>query len=472
MAQEILVVDDERSMRDFLSIFLKKKGYEVTCVGSGEEALQQMENQLPDLVISDIRMPGMDGMSLLREAKKRKFPCEFIVITAFSNTADAIVAMNEGAYDYINKPFKLDEIEITIKRALEKRSIEDENLKLKQELSKRHPHSNIIGKSDAITRIFDLINQVADTKTTILIAGESGTGKELVARAVHETSSRHNEPFVTINCGAIPAELMESELFGHVKGSFTGAIRDKEGLFTAASNGTLFLDEVSELPLPLQVKLLRALQERKVQPVGGTVEIPIDTRVIAATNRDLLEAVNNNRFREDLYYRLNVIQIKLPPLRERKDDIPLLAQHFIERFCKESGRKQLRISEAAMMILQSHRFPGNVRELSNLIERAVALETMEQIRPQSLPSALLEQHINKPQEIGTHSHDAKIDIGKGVNLDEILDSRERELIGKALDYTSGVKKDAARLLGISFRSLRYRLKKLGMEDDSTGEMEE
>ncbi len=472
MAQQILVVDDERSMRDFLSIFLKKKGYEVTCASSGEEALQLMGNQAPDLVISDIRMPGMDGMSLLREAKNKKVPCEFIVITAFSNTADAIVAMNEGAYDYINKPFKLDEIEITIKRALEKRSIEDENIKLKQELSKRHPHSNIIGKSEAITRIFDLINQVADTKTTILIAGESGTGKELVARAVHETSSRHNEPFVTINCGAIPAELMESELFGHVKGSFTGAIRDKEGLFTAASNGTLFLDEVSELPLALQVKLLRALQERKVQPVGGMVEIPIDTRVIAATNRDLLEAVDKNRFREDLYYRLNVIQIKLPPLRERKDDIPLLVQHFIERFCKESGRERLRISEAAMMILQSHRFPGNVRELSNLIERAVALETTEQIRPKSLPNALLELHINKPQEIGTHSHDTEIDIGKGVNLDEILDNRERELIGKALDYTSGVKKDAARLLGISFRSLRYRLKKLGMEDDSTGETEE
>ena len=437
---------------------------------NGEDALEKLGGFHIDLVISDVRMSSMDGMKLLREVKRREPTIEFVVMTAYSSTSDAIVAMKDGAYDYITKPFKLDEIKITIEKAIEKREIARENVQLRTELKRQLKVSNIIGKSGEMAKIYKMIQQVADTKTNILITGDSGTGKELVARAVHYSSRRESRPFVTVNCGAIPSELMESELFGHVKGSFTGALRDKEGLFSTANRGTLFLDEVAELPTKMQVKLLRALQERKIMPVGSTEEIELDTRVIAATNRNLEEEVRRGRYREDLYYRLNVIQIRLPPLRERKDDIPLLVSHFIKHATKDLDREPLRISEAASMILMNYDYPGNVRELSNIVERAVALETTDLIRPQSLPPSLLEKHLREPDrtppETAPAQQLAAIDLSRGMNLDAVLEAQERKLIEKALEDAGGVKTEAARLLGVTFRSLRYRVKKLGIETGS------
>ncbi len=463
MTHRILVVDDEQSMRDFLSIFLKKEGFEVETAADGEKALEVVARTPIDLIISDVRMSAMDGMRLLREVKRREASIEVIVMTAYGSTADAIKAMRDGAYDYISKPFKLNEVKVTIQKALKKRELAKTAPEPEVASPPKKQEHNIVGKSAAMQKVFEMINRVADTKTTILITGESGTGKELVARAIHDGSVRAGKAFVTINCGAIPSELMESELFGHLRGSFTGAVRDKDGLFKVADGGTLFLDEVSELPLQLQVKLLRALQERRVTPVGGSDEIPIDTRVIAATNRDLLEDVRFGRFREDLYYRLNVIQVRLPPLRERTEDIPLLVEHFIKRACLEMSREPMRISEAAMMILTSHPYPGNVRELSNLLERAVALENSDQVRPQSLPSHLLERHEESPVK---HEYDPlKIDLSRGTNLDAVLEQVEYHLLRDALDQAAGVKTEAAKILGITFRSLRYRLKKHKLDDE-------
>lgn len=468
MGHRILVVDDEQSMRDFLTILLQKEGYEVKCEPDGQPALERLKNESFDLVISDVRMSNMDGMRLLKKCKLLDPNIEVIVITAHGSTSDAIVAMKDGAYDYINKPFKLDEIKITIQKALEKRTLAKENSKLRQEIKRQADVSDIIGKSSRMTPIFERIAQIADTKTTVLITGESGTGKELVARAIHSNSIRRSQPFVSINCGAIPSELMESELFGHMRGSFTGSVRDKEGLFLTASNGTLFLDEVFEMPPLLQVKLLRALQEKKIMPIGSNKEVDIDTRVIAATNRDPLEEVKMGRFREDLYYRLNVIQIRVPPLRERRDDIPLLVNHFITRSCEDMAKDPMRMSEATMMILETYDFPGNVRELSNLIERAVALETSDQIRPQSLPGDLLERYTGEPEEEQSHRI-GKIDFSQSIDLDKIIEEKESDLINQAIAHANGTKTEAAKLLGISFRSLRYRLKKLGIASTPEGE---
>lgn len=457
----ILVVDDEQSMRDFLAIFLRKQGFEVECSEDGGSALELLKQSSFDLVISDVKMSPMDGITLLKKAKKLYPRLEFLVMTAFSSTADAILAMKDGAYDYITKPFQLEKVKSIIERALEN-SRQSESGE-KKEIQQGLDFSNIIGQSETMKPVFDRIAKVAKTKTTILIGGESGTGKELVARAVHNNSLRANKPFVSINCGAIPAELMESEMFGHSKGAFTGAVRDKDGLFTVAAEGTLFLDEISEMPMHLQVKLLRALQEKKIMPVGGTSELDVDTRVIAATNRNLSEEVKNGRFREDLYYRLNIIQIQIPPLRKRKDDIPLLIKHFVKRACKEMQKDEMQVSGAASMILMSYDYPGNVRELSNLIERAVALETTDQIRPDSLPGNILERYINDPEE--TSPSREVIDFSEPINLDQILADKELEIINQALEFTGGNKTEAAKLLGMTFRSLRYRLKKLGVDSE-------
>jgi len=458
----ILVVDDEQSMRDFLAIFLRKQGLEVECAEDGQEALDLLGKTSFDLVISDVKMSPMDGITLLKKAKPKYPRLEFLVMTAFSSTADAILAMKDGAYDYITKPFKLDEVKKIIDRALEKRR-QSQAREVPLEKPQGMDFSNIIGQSAAMEPLFERITKVAQTKTTILITGESGTGKELVARAIHNNSHRSTKPFVTINCGAIPAELMESEMFGHVKGSFTGAIKDKDGLFTVAAEGTLFLDEISEMPMHLQVKLLRALQERKITPVGSTEEIDVNTRVIAATNRTLSEEITNGRFREDLFYRLNIIQIRTPPLRERKDDIPLLVKHFIKRACKDMDKDPMQISGAALMIMMSYDYPGNVRELSNLIERAVALETTDQIRPDSLPNNILERYVTFPESAEPTKE--IIDFSQPINLDEILAEKELDIITRAIEHTNGNKTEAARLLGMTFRSLRYRLKKLGVESD-------
>jgi len=451
----VLVVDDERSMQEFLEIFFRREGHEVVTVGDVDSGLVAIENDDFDLVISDIQMPERSGLDLLREGRAISPETVFVMITAYASTETAIEAMREGAYDYITKPFKVDEIRLTVEKALEKKLLRSENQRLKSELRHTRRDRSMVGSSAAIQRVFDLVDQVAETKTNVLIYGESGTGKELVARAIHDRSQRSDMPFVAINCGAIPENLLESELFGHVKGSFTGAVQNKPGLFEAADKGTLFLDEISELTPALQVKLLRALQEKRIRRVGGTRDAAVDVRILAATNQDLEEAVAAGHFREDLYYRLNVIQVTLPPLRERVDDIPLLVLHFIEKYARELDRKVGGISDAALGRLCEYAFPGNVRELENVIERAVALTRSETIGVEVLPPNVL----RPPQAPST----ARI-TGDGVDLEGLMASYEKGLLTEALDKAGGVKKRAAALLGISFRSFRYRLEKLRLED--------
>ena len=451
----ILVVDDERSMQEFLEIFFRREGHEVVTVGDVGSALVAIENDAFDVVISDIQMPGRSGLDLLRDARALSPETVFIMITAYASTETAIQAMREGAYDYITKPFKVEEIRITVEKALEKKLLRRENQRLKSELRHTRRERNIVGTSAAIQRVFDLVDQVAETKTNVLISGESGTGKELVARAIHDRSQRSEGSFVAINCGAIPENLLESELFGHVKGAFTGAVQNKSGLFEAANGGTLFLDEIGELTSALQVKLLRALQEKRIRRVGGTGDQAVDVRILAATNQDLQQAVAAGRFREDLYYRLNVIQIALPPLRERTDDVPLLVRHFVEKYARELDREVAGLSEAALKRLCEYAFPGNVRELENVIERAVALSREETIGLDDLPPNVL-----RPPSAAAVS---RIPTG-GVDLDGLMASYEKGLLSEALEKTGGVKKRAAALLGISFRSFRYRLEKLRLED--------
>jgi len=451
----LLVVDDEQSMREFLEIFLRREGYAVSTASGVDMAIAHLENDEIDLVITDMQMPEKTGLDLLLAARDVSPETLMIVVTAFGTTDSAISAMKEGAYDYLTKPFKVDELRIVIEKALEKKLLSNENRRLREELLSQSRDRNIIGHSRAMQEVFDLIAQVAETKTNVLVAGESGTGKELVARAIHEQSDRASENFVAINCGAIPENLLESELFGHVKGAFTGAVQNKEGLFETATGGTLFLDEIGELSQPLQVKLLRALQEKSIRRVGDTVDREIDARIVSATNRRLEEEVAEGRFREDVYYRLNVIQLTLPPLRERKEDIPLLAQHFIRRFAVELGKEVEGMDAEAFDQLDAYGFPGNVRELENLIERAVALARGPVIGPDLLPPTVK----SAPAQAATPRISQE-----GVDLESLVADYERSLLEEALVQSGGVKKQAARLLGISFRSFRYRLEKLGVED--------
>jgi two-component system response regulator PilR (NtrC family) len=452
----ILVVDDEQSMQEFLEIFLHREGFYVTTAGDVATALVAVDSDDFDLVITDIRMPGRSGLDLLREIKQRSPETLVLMITAFASTDTAIAAMKEGAYDYITKPFKVDEIRLVIEKALEKKLLSRENRRLRTELRTVQRHRTIVGSSPAIQGVFDLIAQVADSRANVLICGESGTGKELVARDIHQQSERRGAPFVAINCGAIPENLLESELFGHVKGAFTGAIYNKQGLFEAAENGTLLLDEIGDLSPPLQVKLLRVIQEKTIRRVGGTADVHMDVRILSASNRNLAEEVAAGRFREDLYYRLNVIQIAMPPLRDRREDIPLLVNHFIEKFSLDLGRSITAVGEDVLQRLMSYDYPGNVRELENAIERAVALSRDEQIKLEALPPGLSRE----PQSAAP-----EIPLG-GMKLDEVLADYERSLLGQALRQSQCVKKRAAQLLGISFRSFRYRLEKLGLEDHS------
>ncbi|HJZ83929.1 MAG TPA: sigma-54 dependent transcriptional regulator, partial [Polyangia bacterium] len=368
----ILIVDDEASMREFLSICLRRAGYAVEPASGGPEALRKLDGDSDfDVVVTDLKMPGSGGLDVLDAVKKRAPSTEVIVITAYATPETAIAAMKRGAYDYLTKPFKVDEIEVVVARAMEKRALVRENRLLRAELKGQYHLDRLVGKSAAMARVFDLVRKVAAAKTNVLITGESGTGKELVARALHQIGSRPDGPFVAVNCGAIPEALLESELFGHLRGAFTGADRDHPGLFVAASSGTLFLDEIGELPMALQVKLLRALQERSVRPVGGSTEREVDVRVVAASNRDLEGEVERGAFRQDLYYRLNVIQIQMPPLRARRDDIPLLAHLFAERYAAELGKPVPILAPDALRALCEYDYPGNVRELENLVERAV-----------------------------------------------------------------------------------------------------
>ncbi len=455
---KVLVIDDEKSMREFLAIMLEKEGYEVDTAEEGPKALDLCKKELYDLVITDIKMPRMDGLEVLHRLKEISKETAVIMITAYASTETAVHAMKEGAYDYITKPFNVDEIKMVIRNALERRDLERENILLRKEIQSRYGFGNIIGQSPQMQKVYDLIQRIAPSKTNVLITGESGTGKELVAKAVHYNSPRKEHPIVTINCGGLPETLLESELFGYQKGAFTGATSNKQGLFETADKGTIFLDEIGDLPISLQVKLLRVTQDMSFKRIGGTSEIEVDVRIISATNKDLEEEVIQGRFREDLYYRLNVIQIHLPPLRERKEDIPLLAQHFLEKYSKESGKKIGQISSYAIESLMDYSLPGNVRELENIIQRSVTLETSNIILPESLALSSFKEKKRKEEGL-------QIELAKeGIDLDKLMERVEKDLILQALKEAGGIKKRAAKILGVSFDSLRYRLEKLGLKD--------
>ena len=457
----VLVVDDEPGMRDFLEIMLRKDGYEVDTASDGAEAIDRIEQKMFDLAVVDIQMPVMNVIDVLQKINEKSPETTVIMITAYASHETAIDAMKLGAYDYITKPFKIDEIKLVIKKSLEKKRLERENSRLKKELETKYGFGNIIGRSPEIVKVFELIKRVSELKVNILISGESGTGKELVARAIHYSGNRHEGPFVPVNCGAIPENLMESELFGYKKGAFTGAQRDKKGLFEEADRGTIFLDEIGDLPLHLQVKLLRALEGKEIRPLGSTEVVPIDVRVISATNRKLEEEVAAGKFREDLYYRLNVIEIQLPSLRERKADISPLAIHFMTRYSREMEKDIRGISPKVLEILENYNYPGNVRELENIIARCVALETSNVIRHETLPQLVS----------GRDYLDLDTSFTSSTSLDTLLGSIEKKMIDKALRSAGGNKTEAAKLLGITLRSFRYRLAKHGMYDESSDDLD-
>lgn len=454
----LLVVDDDLSMREMLDVMLTSEGYTVDHAEDGAKAIEMLKKHRYDLIISDIKMGPVDGLSVLRKAKKYDPEALVIMISAFATTETAVEAMNEGAYDYIPKPFKVDEVKQTIRNALERRTLEHEKKALDDELKETCHFDRIVGKSPPMIKIYNTVKQVADTRSNVLITGESGTGKELFAQAIHENSRRRGKPFTVIHCAGIPETLLESELFGHRKGAFTGAIENREGLFEASQDGTVFLDEVAELTPTVQVKLLRVVQEKAFKRVGETQDIAVDIRIISATNKNLEEEVIAGNFREDLFYRLNVIHFELPPLRKRKGDLPLLAQHFLEHFAKDMNKSIHKLSSYALDMLARYDFPGNVRELENMIERSVAMSTTNIILPESLALATHKKIEKKAKQ---ESSRPQYDIpASGVQLDAILAEIEREYLLKAMDMTSGAKQKAAELLGISLRNIRYRLDKL------------
>jgi two-component system response regulator PilR (NtrC family) len=447
----ILVVDDERSMRDLLSITLRQAGYDVTLADGGETAIEALRSEAFDLVITDLRMRKVDGLAVLRAAKEHSPHTVVLVVTAYASTETAVDAMKLGAYDYITKPFKLEEIRLIIEKALERKRLQDENVALKRQLTKDRGFENFVGRSRKMIEVFETIRKTADGTSTVMITGESGTGKELVALAIHRESPRRDGPFVSVNCGAIPEGLMESELFGHLKGAFTGAVTNTQGLFAAAEGGTLFLDEITEIPTSVQVKLLRAIQEREIRRVGDTRDVKVNVRLIAASNRDLTKAMADSLLREDLFYRLNVIPIHLPPLRERREDIPLLVTHFIQKLSRELDKKVSGVSSEALSLLEAYHWPGNIRELENVVERAIVLGSGEMLGAEALPPALLAP---------AQTSEAPLELPPtGLDLDETLDRIERRYIELALERTSGVQTRAAELLGISFRQFRYKLQK-------------
>jgi two-component system response regulator PilR (NtrC family) len=455
----ILVVDDERSMRELLQIVLRREGHQVRLAENGPAAVAELEREPVDVLISDIKMPGMTGVDVLREAKRIDPDIVGIMITAYASTDTAVEALRLGAYDYLTKPFDVEELKAKVRNAMERRTLREENVLLKRALRSSSAFSNIIGRSKPMQDVFDLVETVAPTNSTILVTGESGTGKELVARAVHTNSLRRDQAFVALNCGALPETLLESELFGHMRGAFTGAATTKKGLLEAAERGTVFLDEISEMSAMMQVKLLRVLQERKFRRVGGTEEIDADIRIIAATNRDLGKAVSEGDFREDLYYRINVIPIHLPPLRERREDVTPLAEHFVAKYREQMGKPVTGLTPEALRWLETADWPGNVRQLENVIERAVALERGPLIQVSSLPS---EQGPKAPGRNGTAAADPAELPESGLDLPRHLETQERELVSQALRQSGGRHDRAARLLAISPRQFRYLLDKYAL----------
>jgi len=440
-------------MREFLEILLTKEGYQVSLAADGGEAYRLIEKETFDLLITDIKMKDINGLDVLKKAKEISPESRVIMISAFATAETAVEAMKEGAYDYIPKPFKVGEFKRIVKDALKSKKQERKGNR-EDDIKGRLRFNCLIGESQEMKKVYDLIERVAQTKTNILISGESGTGKELVARAIHQQSARKEKPFVVINCAGIPENLIESELFGYKKGAFTGAAGDKEGLFDAADGGTVFLDEVGELPPAIQVKLLRVIQERTYTAVGGTEEKSVDVRFISATNKDLEGEVIDNKFREDLFFRLNVIQITMPPLCERDGDLPLLAQFFLKKYSRELNKDVRKMSAYAMEILRQYSFPGNVRELENIIERSVALETSNIVLPESLTLSNFQK-----EKIKNNRRRRDLTL-EGIQLDDVMEDIEKDYIIKAMELARGSKQKAAQLLGISFESLRYRLSKL------------
>jgi two-component system response regulator PilR (NtrC family) len=452
--KRILIVDDEQSMRELLAILLKKEGFEVVTAASRAEAASVLSRNAVDMVLTDVRLPDGDGLEVLRHVKGASPGTVVIVMTAYGTTETAVAARKLGAEAYVLKPFDVDEVRIVIRDALAAREMREENVRLKREVGELYGIDQLIGVSSAMASLFEMVRAIAPTSSTVLITGESGTGKELVARAIHALSARAEKPFVSVNCGALPDGLLESELFGHMKGAFTDAHQTKKGLFEAAHGGTLFLDEVGETSPAMQVKLLRALQDRRIRRVGGTEELEVDVRVVAATNAPLENLVREKRFREDLFYRLQVIPIHTPPLRERLEDVPLLAQHFLERFARAMDKRVAKIADEAIGMLQRYSWPGNVRELENVIERAVALESTEVVLPERLPRTIVAPA--RETEVPT--------LGPGFSLDAHLRTVELQMLLTALERAQGDRTRAAELLGVSPRSLRYLLQKHGTQD--------
>jgi two-component system response regulator AtoC len=450
--KKILVVDDEESMRHMLSLILKREGYEVLTAGGGEEALALVEGKLFDFLLLDVVMPGMDGLELLKAVKDRKVEATVIMMSAHGNLETAVEAMKTGAYDYVSKPFKPDEILLTLRKAEERENLRKENARLRQEVRRDYSFGNIVGKSAKMLQLFETIKKISDYKASVLIFGESGTGKEMVARSLHYNSSRANGPFVAVNCGAIPETLLESELFGHERGAFTDAKKEKRGSFEMAHQGTLFLDEVGETSSSAQVKLLRALQEGEVKRLGSEHPLFVDVRIIAATIKDLTRAVAEGKFREDLFYRLNVLPLHLPPLRDRKEDIPLLVDHFIQKYNQQHRLNLQGVTESSLARLLEYPWPGNVRELENAIERAMILTLSEKIESDSLPSEVL----------GERAHWKKEIWGEELSIKKASRIMEEELIRRALKKTKGNRTQAVRLLEISHPALLSKMKEFGI----------
>jgi len=454
----ILIVDDEEVLRDVLDAVLRREGFDIFTAASGEEALSMLDSEEIDLIILDVMLPGISGIDTMRAIRISNPHLPVIIITAFSSIDGAIDAMKQGAFHYIPKPFKNEEVVLTVNKALEQRRLSNENERLKSELTEKYAYSNIIGKSEIMRKVFDLIRQAGPSRSNMLVQGESGTGKELVAKAIHHASPRARNAFVTVNSGSLPPELLESSLFGHMKGAFTGAIASKRGLFEVADGGSIFLDEIGNINLETQAKLLRVIQEKEFMRLGSVETVKVDVRIIAATNADLHKLMAEQRFREDLYYRLNVITMQLPPLRRRREDIPLLIQHFLQKYSEENKRKVREVTPDAMRILMDHAWPGNVRELENTIERAVVLCNGDRVTPELLPD-----YLRYPTRTDTP---AMVVPPEGISLKDAVSNYERTMILQSLELAHGVQKRAAELLQVKPSTLNEMMKRLGIHTKS------